>query len=471
MSSLKIHIPSINLFVGVICSLIPVYLGIPYLLILFIFIFSLLIGMNSDLPQAIIFYLILSYLIPFDFLTLSTGSGVGLVFNEYFFAGIPLYFTLPGVILRKNHKRGYTRSQKIIFYSTITLLVISNIIPGILSLIGIGGYRIRLIFLFNFLNALILFYLLSRVQIDSRLIKNVANCVIYLGVIASVFGIFQYVLKVPIIPNIGNTDFSRLNLLNMNNAVDSCPYLLVPFIMALSKLVHSKNWSNKLLVATIIIFAAILLTFSRWGLFTVSIVILLTIWKNRRWFVKRIFVVALLSSIFVPIVIAVGQDAIQSKEQNERLTSAGNLYVRVYLWGLAATAINDNPWGYGFGNSTDAMFSKESEFQLLEENAYNSVDTFQEQSVHQFFLDYMMSLGALFGIILLFFFVTLYRESVKVSKIVPVEFSYFYIAIKLSTIALFIFYLQNVGSQMFYLFLFLGFFTKNYYSKNAFELS
>ena len=418
--------------------------------------------MNSDLPKAIIFYLILSFLIPLDFLTLSTGSGIGLIFNEHFFAGIPLYFTLPGILLNKKYRSNYTKSQKIIFYSTIILLTLTNIIPGLLNLIGIGGYRIRLIFLFNFLNALIVFYYLSILHIDTKLIKVVSNYLIYLGLITSVFGIFQYVFKIPIIPNIEYTDFSRLNLINMNNAVDSCPYLLVPFIIALSRLVYSKKLSYKLLFVTFIIFSAILFTFSRWALFTVFIIILLLVWKNRRRFLKKIFVITFLLVLISPIIINISQNALQSKEQNERLTSSGNLYVRVYLWGLAATAIYDNPYGYGFGNSVEAMYNKESEFELLDENSSNSVDTFSQQSVHQFFLDYMMSLGAFFGIILLFFFKTLYTKSTKVIKIAPVEVKYFYISIKLITIALFIFYIQNVGSQMFYLFLFLGFFKNNY---------
>ena len=167
-------------------------------------------------------------------------------------------------------------------------------------------------------------------------------------------------------------------------------------------------------------------------------------------------------TLLAPVAITVAQNAIESNEQNERLTSSGNLYVRVYLWGLAATAIYDNPFGYGFGNSTEAMFNKESDFFFLEENSFNSVDTFSQQSVHQFFLDYMMSLGAFFGIILLFLFRTLFKESIKVIKIAPVEIKYFYISIELITIALFIFYIQNIGLQMFYLFLFLGFFKKNY---------
>ena len=418
--------------------------------------------MNSDLPKAIIFYLILSFLIPLDFLTLSTGSGIGLILNEYFFAGIPLYFTLPGILLNKKYRSNYTKSQKIIFYSTIILLTLTNIIPGILNLIGFGGYRIRLIFLFNFLNALIVFYYLSIITINGKFIKLVSNYLIVLGFITSILGLFQYFFNISIIPNVENADFSRLNLINMNNAVDSCPYLLVPFIIALSKLVYSKKLSYKLLFVNFIIFSAILFTFSRWALFTFFIIILLTVWKNRRRVVKKIFIFTFLLALISPVLITIGQNALQSKEQNERLTSAGNLYVRVYLWGLAATAIYDNPFGYGFGNSTEAMFNKESDFFFLEENSFNSVDTFSQQSVHQFFLDYMMSLGAFFGIILLFLFRTLFKESIKVIKIAPVEVKYFYISIKLITIALFIFYLQNVGSQMFYLFLFLGFFKNNY---------
>jgi len=248
----------------------------------------------------------------------------------------------------------------------------------------------------------------------------------------------------------------------MNNAVDSFPYLLVPFIVGFSRLIYSKLFSYKLLLINIIMFMALMLTFSRWGVLVIFIIFSITIWQNRKKFLKIILVLMITSTIFLPVLINVAQNAIDSKEQSERLTSSNNLYVRVYLWGLAATAIYENPYGFGFGNSTQAMFNNESEFNFLEENNTNSVETFQKQSVHQFFLDYMMSLGAFFGIILLFLFRTLFKKSIKVIKIAPVEIKYFYISIKLITIALFIFYIQNIGPQMFYLFLFLGFFKNNY---------
>ena len=459
---MKFHLPYYKLFFGTIISIVPLYVSFPYFLIFFIIINSLLIDINQNIIKAVIFYLILSFLIPLDFLTLSTKSEIGLLLNEYFFAGLPLYFSLPGILLNKKYKSNYTKSQKIIFYTTIILLTLTNIIPGSLNLIGLGGYSIRLIFLFNFFNALIVFYYLSILPITGKLIKLVSNYLILLGLITSIFGLFQYFFNVPIIPNIEYVDFSRLSIINMNNAVDSFPYLLVPFIVGFSRLIYSKLFSYKLLLINIIMFMALMLTFSRWGVLVIFIIFSITIWQNRKKFLKIILVLMITSTIFLPVLINVAQNAIDSKEQSERLTSSNNLYVRVYLWGLAATAIYENPYGFGFGNSTQAMFNNESEFNFLEENNTNSVETFQKQSVHQFFLDYMMSLGAFFGIILLFLFRTLFKKSIKVIKIAPVEIKYFYISIKLITIALFIFYIQNIGPQMFYLFLFLGFFKNNY---------
>jgi hypothetical protein len=462
---MKIYLPYRRLFFGTIISIIPLYFDFPYLLIGFILINSILIGANKNICKALIFYLILTFLIPLDFLTLSTKSEVGLIINEYFFAGIPLYFCLPFILRSKKYRSDYIRSQKFILYPTIILLFLTNIIPGLLSLIGLGGYSIRLIFVFNFVNALIVFYFMSRLPIKAKLIKDFSSCLITLGFVISLLGICQYFFHVSIIPNIEYVDFSRLSILNMNNAVDSFPYLLVPFIIAFARLIYSKAFSYKLLFANLIMFAAMVLTFSRWGLFVVMTLIIITLWDNRKKFMKIAFVTLISLSCLSPILISIGQNALDSKEQGERLSSAGNLYVRVYLWGLAATAIYDNPYGYGFGNSTEAMFSKESEFFLLKENSFNSVDTFQRQSVHQFFLDYMMSLGALFGLILLLLFGTLLRESIAVTKIAPGEIRYFYIAIKLITIALFIFYIQNIGPQIFYLFLFLGFFRNNLFYK------
>lgn len=466
---MKFNIPYNKLFFGTIFSIIPIYFSFPYFLIFFIIINSILIALNQNIKKAIIFYLILSFFTPLSFIALSTKSEIGLIFNEYFFAGLPLYLSLPFILLNKKYKSNYTKSQKIIFYSTIILLFISNIIPGFLNLVGFGGYSIRLVFLFNFFNALVIFYYLSLLPLNRKLINLVSNYLVLLGLVTSIFGLFQYFFNVAIIPKIEYTDFSRLSLINMNNAVDSFPYLLVPFIIAFSKLIYSKLFSYKLLFINIILFMSMILTFSRWGVLVVFIIFFITIWDNRRKFLKVFLVLTLTASIFLPVLITIAQNAVNSKEQSERLTNANNLYVRVYLWGLAATAIKDNPFGYGLGNSTKAMFNKESEFNLLEENENNSHKTFHKQSVHQFFLDYMLSLGVFFGLTLLFLFTTLYKESIKAINISPFDIKYFYISIKLITIALFIFYIQNIGPQIFFLFLFLGFF-KNKFSFRKFEI-
>lgn len=461
------NIPCKGLLFGTLFSVIPLYFDLPYVLIAFIFINSVKIAYDHNLIKAVIFYLILTYFIPLNFLNGSTGSPLGLIFNEYFFAGIPLYLCLPGLLFGKELKSNRTKIQKFILYSTIIILAMTNIIPGILHLFDLGGYRIRLIYLFNFINGLIVFYFISALRINRKLITVVSDCLIFCGLISALLGIFQYLFKIPIIPNTHYIDLSRLNTLNMDNAVDCSPYLFVPFIIAITKLFHSRRASKGFAFVCLIIFVAVFLTFSRAAIFSVVIAILLTLWSNRKRFAKTAFFVLMILVSLSPIVFVIAQEAKRSEIQMERLTSSNNLSVRVYLWGLGLTAIYDNPVGYGLGNSVDAMFNRESEFRFLEENSTHDYRTFKRQSVHQFFLDYMMGLGVSFGIILVLIFLTLYKESKKAVTLIALDVRYFYISINIITIALFIFYLQNVGPQSFYLFLFLAFFRNGYRLQNS----
>ena len=290
---------------------------------------------------------------------------------------------------------------------------------------------------------------------------------IFLGFITSVISICQIFFEFTLIPNSKFTDFSRLSLININNAVDSIPFLLVPFIMSLSRIVYLRKFTFDQILVCLTIFFAILLTYSRWGVFCIFIMVILFLWHNRKSFATIVFVLTMSLVLLAPIVFNLVSTAVKSNSQKDRLLSSDNIYVRVYLWGLGLSAISNEPiLGYGFGNSTDAMFTNESKFDLFELGLSNSVETFQIQSVHQFYLDYLMSLGIFFFFPLSFMFYLIIKESLIISrtKYLDLDVKAFYIAIYLSTIGLFIFFLQNVGSEMFYLYGFLAFLN---YNKNS----
>jgi O-antigen ligase len=453
----KIYLPYHKLIIGLIISLIPVYFKTPIITILFVAVASLLISLNYDIKKAIIFYFILTFLLPYDFVYLSTNDTLGLIFNEYFVAGLPLYFLLPKVFIKNPYKKGKFSIQKFIFVSSLIILFYSNVLPGISYIVGFGGHKIRLIFFFNFINSIILYYFLSSIYIDKNFINLLSKYIIILGFILSFTGIVQYLFKIPIVPNFPNDDFSRLYLFSSTNPVDCIPFLLVPFVFSLSRLMNSKNISLKYVFIFLTILIAIILTWSRWAVFSCLLAVITIILLNKKFFIKALailFIMVLIS----PAVITLAKNALKSGDQEERLTSSGNLYVRAYLWSLGITAILHNPvLGYGFGNSVEAMFNQETELNLVDINSGNSVSTFQKQSVHQFILDYLLSFGILFLIPLILMFFTVMKRSLELSKLNSLrDLKHIYLALFLSTLVLFVFWLQNVGPQIFYLYTFLG---------------
>lgn len=453
----KIYLPYHKLLIGLVVSFIPIYFQITIVTVLYVVISSILITVNGNVKKAIIFYLILAFLLPYDFIHLATNNSLGLIFNEYFIAGLPLYLLLPKVIIKNPLSNKINNIQKIILISSIIILTFTNIIPGFANLLGLGGHKIRLIFLFNFINALILFYFLSTITIDNYFIKLVSKYFILLGFLLALSGIIQFLFKISIVPNYINDDFSRLYLFSFVNPVDCIPFLLVPLVISLNNLFYAKKNSLLLMFICLTILFAIFLTWSRWAVFTVALLVIIGLWLNRKQFIKKILIGIFIFALLSPIFITLTQNALKSDDQQERLNSASNLYVRAYLWGLGLTAIIQNPiFGYGFGNSIEAMFSQESKFNPFEQNSDKSVSSFQNQSVHQFFLDYLMSLGVLFLIPLSLMFYTIMKTSLLISKDCSIEIKSFYYAIFLSAIGLFVFWLQNVGPQMFYLFAFLG---------------
>jgi hypothetical protein len=457
---LKVELPYNKLLIGIILSIIPLYIGMAIFTILFVLLVSINIASKGDVKKAIVFYLMLTFLLPYDFIHLATKSYIGLIFNEYFIAGLPLYMLLPRILTINSIGQKLSRNHKIIFYGSIIILLYSNVIPGFLSIFGLGGHVVRLVFLFNFINSVILCYFLFKTHVDKEYILILSKYIIVLGFIVSLLGIFQYLFHLSIIPNIGEVDYNRLFIISSSNSVDCVPFLLVPMVFALSSILNSRKVSLQIVVVFVTIFLAILFTWSRWALLVSAILIMYAIYIYRRR-LKKAFAMLLILALITPIVAISISSTLNLESQNDRLNSASNFYVRTYLWGLGLTAVINNPvLGYGFGNSVDAMFSQESNYVFFYENYNKSTKTFNKQSVHQFILDYMMSLGGFFLIPLMMMFSTIVIRSNYSSKVCRHELRFFYIAILLSTLGLFLFWLQNVGSQMFYLYFFLGIISK-----------
>jgi len=156
--------------------------------------------MRRDTKQVIVYFIMLSFLLPYDFVSNSLNNIIGTIFNEYFFAGFPLYVFLPFSFKYKRSRGGLDKLQRLVLIFTITILFFTNILPGLSKLIGLGGYNIRLAYLFNFINGIIISYYFMIIKPEISFIKKILKYIIFFGFILSITGIIQYFLKISIIP-------------------------------------------------------------------------------------------------------------------------------------------------------------------------------------------------------------------------------------------------------------------------------
>ena len=365
-----------------------IYFNFPFLTIILIILSSYILFINNDTEKSILYFFILSFTLPYGFINASIGFELGNYVNEYVISGIPLYF------ISLNHIRSFTLSnftkvQKIVFVSFIIIFLYSTFLPGLFKLLGIGGYRVRVIYVFNYINAFILFYLFTRLSLSSSFIIRFKSLIIYLGVFLSFIGLVQWGFKISLVPNYVDEFFNykRLFLLNSVNSNACIPFLLLPLSFNLSSIFLEKLYSFKNFFILTVLLSSIFLTYTR--ISYVAIFMMFFFILNKLYISKFFKLTVLISFTFITIIIS--SIIINS---NSKFLSTGSSTTRVYLWTLALTAIYENPLtGYGLGNQADAIFENETIFKFLDINDTNSVKTFNKQSVHQYFLDGMLSFG------------------------------------------------------------------------------
>jgi len=448
-NSYKIYLPSYREFLLLILTYLFIFLKFPFLTITLVILSSFIIYLNNDTEKSILYFFILSFTLPYGFINSSLGFEIGNYINEYVIAGIPLYFIL------FNHFRSFslnnfTKTQKIVFLSLFIIFLSSSFLPGILKLTGVGGYRVRVIQIFNYLNAFILFYIFTRVNLSTSFRYRFKNLIIYLGVFLSLFGLIQWGFKISLVPFYNDEFFNyeRLFLLNSVNPNACIPFLIVPLGFVLSSIFYDKLYSLKNLFFIIIILLAIFLTYTRISYISIFIIFLVII--NKLYRSKILKFIFILFFVFISIIAST-----QIFNSNSNFVSTGSSSTRVYLWSLGLTALYESPFnGYGLGNQSNAIFENETIFNFLEINDTNSVDTFTKQSVHQYFIDGLLSFGIFYSIPFFLLFTNFFN---KINFLINKNNSRssFYFSVKLSVIGLFIFCLINVMSQHY---LFLGFF-------------
>tara|TARA_B100000886_G_C20417222_1_gene489785 strand:- start:65 stop:1411 length:1347 start_codon:yes stop_codon:yes gene_type:complete len=447
---MRIYFPYLKEFVFLILSYFFIYINIPFITIFYILIISFLIYFNNDLKKSILFFIILSYSLPYNFISFSGFVTVGNYINEYLVAGLPLYFILPRYFSFSLKKLNFL--HKIILFTIITLFLISSFIPGFLNFLSLGGYSVRLIFVFNFLNAIILFYLISMLKVDLRFIKSLSYIIINLGVLLSILGIIQYLGKFSIVPNFEDEffNYSRLFLFNNINSNSCTIFLLTSLSFLSTKFFLNDEYSFINIIKILILMLAIYLTFTRLAYIIIFIIFVCLFYIRFKSKINFLFFVVIIT---IPIVF-IGYKLFMSYDSFQ---SVGSSYTRLYLWALGITSFLENPLiGYGLGNQVESMFINESIFNLdLFES--NSVETFFKQTVHQYLIDGLLAFGIFFIVpyFLIFYRVFFFKEYIYTNN-----FMIFFVSLKLTILCFYLYGLINVIQQHFILFGFFGFYNK-----------
>ena len=255
----------------IIFSIITVHLGtgiLVYLLILFGALYCLEKGDNFY-PLA--FYFSLVYLLPYGLNSVVLKQSWGGVLDNYFLAAIPIYVTIP-LYLNKNFP--LNKKLQLILGLFIISALVSSIVPGALSLLGLGGYTVYFAWTLHYISSLLVGVLAYTVFLYKNNITRFTNLIMFLGIISAVGGLLQYTFGFLFFLPSNEYDLSRLFIVPMPVAVSSIPYFIIPLVFGLNQL-DSRNIQTKILayLTVFILIIASVLTWSRWGFLVILLLI------------------------------------------------------------------------------------------------------------------------------------------------------------------------------------------------------
>jgi len=438
----------------IIISIITVHLGtgiLVYLLILFGALYCLEKGDNFY-PLA--FYFVLVYILPYGLNSLVLKQPWGGVLDNNFLAAIPIYVTIP-LYLNKNFP--LNKKLQLILSLFIISALVSSIVPGALSLLGLGGYNVYFPWTLHYISSLLVGVLAYTVFLYKNNITRFTNLIMFLGIISAVGGLLQYTFGfLFFLPNAGY-DLSRLFIVPIPEAVSSIPYFIIPLVFGLNQL-DCRNIQRKTLayLTVFILTIASLLTWSRWGFLVILLLIMTHFIISGK---KLTFLLAgILIALFIFFLISnFSLTDILPSDQKNRLSTGTSLFGRFMLWGMALNLLTD-VWllGVGIGNTVKFVFSY-TPHPIFAKFYYTGFNFDIMQSIHSFFLDWWINQGilAMFGLTGLYYYVIKHFRSVEkyFKDEVVRRFSR---SILLSLIGLTLFYSQNSGDGYHYLFMFLG---------------
>ena len=334
--------------------------------------------------------------------------------------------------------------------------MVSTLVPGFFSLLGLGGYRVRIAWTFTYLNSFLIGILAYIVFVSERNINRFTNLIMLLATLAALGGLVQYIFG-PLFADPSSVLQNRLFIIPSTNAVGLFPFFLVPFAFALNQL-NNSNFRIKVFAqftAGILMITSIL-TWSRWGIFVLLVMILFHLIISKKS-LKLFLSLAIIAFILFIIYEILPTSGIVPNDQMKRLNNATSLFTRITLWGMGLSLLAD-VWmfGVGIGNTAKMLFSY-SPHPIFKDFYYPGFNFDLVISLHHFFLDWFIAQGiiAMLGLIGLYYYIIKYfrfGEKYYNNDILK-RFSR---SIFLALLGLTLYWIQNSGDGYYYLFLFLG---------------
>jgi hypothetical protein len=442
----------------------PVLILLPTLYLgtgIFIYIFIIVISNYSlktrnDINPIFLFFTLL-YLLPYNLIGDVANSSIGNYIDNSFLISIPLYFYLI------NHKiwQGVDKKLANIVFLFFAVFIVSTIIPGFLSIFGMG-HTVRLSQSINFFNSLIIALVAYHTFNNIRVFSRYTHLIIWLGLIVSTLGLFQYVFSFKFFETGYSSNVYRLTIIPYIDPVDLMPFFIVPlsflFNILLSKNVYRIN-KTLVVVATLSLMLASVFTWSRSGLGTIITIFFISTILNKKK--KHILTIATGALIFISFQSdIIGSIGDYSKDQSIRLQGEDNIIGRFLQWERGVFAIRGNLiTGVGLGNEVEAAYKADYKNSMLA-NHYNIKDLYDNDtymSLHNFYLNWILAMGV-FIIPLMFLMYYHFLKNVRfiMKKGNKPEYYTFINSIVCSMVGLTIFFMQNTSFSFYYLFFFVA---------------
>lgn len=409
---------------------------------------------KNDELNLFLFYFTIFFLIPYDYNNLTISKNVGNLLNSSFLASLPLYIGFSTIL---NSRNKLNKNLKILLVFFFIIFFASTLLKGLFALVTIGSERVRIALVINYFNIFVIVFWASRVLISSVRLKIFAQHLIVLGGLISIFGLIQYSLKFYFFENTYSyANVERLSIIANIEPVDMFPYIIVPFSFALNYLFSKFEDKKTAYIVTILLLLTTVFSWSRWSMFCLVITTLISLLLNRK--IKYVIIISIIS-VIIYIFTIFDILNIVPQDQAGRLSSEGNLITRVMLWYAAVYAIKENLWiGVGIGNSVTAYNNVGVSLSDFSQTVVTNIkDFYSGQSIHHFYLDWILQQGIFVVPAIMMLYSRFIRNSKSIlsSTINPIN-QYVSKALICSVIGVSLFWMQNSGTDYFFLFLFLA---------------